>query len=115
MTFRKLTQAELCAEAAAAFGADTLNWAFKCPNCGDVAAMSDYPEKWRALVGQQCIGRILDENKDRARDPHGKFMGGRGCDWAAYGLLPGPWEVVVPADGDGPETSVYSFPLAVPA
>ncbi|MBB0232555.1 VVA0879 family protein, partial [Streptomyces calidiresistens] len=42
MTARTLTQAELLAEARAAFGNDPLTWAFRCPNCGDVATGQDF-------------------------------------------------------------------------
>lgn len=31
----------------------------------------------------------------------------RGCDWSAYGLIPGPWTILMP---DGQE--VPAFPLA---
>jgi hypothetical protein len=55
-----------------------------------------------ARAGQECIGRslgALDISKPR--------YDGRGCNWAAYGLLPGPWTIVM---DDGHE--VHSFPLA---
>lgn len=59
-------------------------------------------------AGQHCIGRdvgVLRKDRD-------KPYSGRGCDWAAYGLFRGPWEIVMPADGDKPQRSVWSFPLA---
>jgi hypothetical protein len=58
-------------------------------------------------TGQECIGRTL-----RRADPPGVE---RGCDWTAYGLIPGPWEIVFPAEGDVPEQSMRSFRLAEPA
>jgi hypothetical protein len=36
----------------------------------------------------------------------------RGCDWTAYGLIPGPWEIVFPAEGDVPGRTMRSFPFA---
>lgn len=103
---RKLTQAELIAEARERFGDDQNAWAFQCPSCGDVATVKDFIDLGAGTfpVGQDCIGRHLGALK----------MGytGRGCDWVAYGLLRGPWEVVLPAEGDQPERSVWSFPLA---
>lgn len=104
---RKLTQAELIAMATGRFGEDWKKWAFQCPNCGDVASFADFEAVGAdaAACGQHCIGRHYG-----ALSTKGKAE--RGCDWAAYGLLCGPWEVVVPADETGPERSVWSFPLA---
>lgn len=114
---RTLTQAELLAEARERFGQDPRDWAFRCPHCGDVAngrdfsrALADHPRTHADgskviasdVLGQECIGRTLGALKDRAE----KWTG-RGCDWAAYGLFRGPWEIVMP---DG--RSVWSFPLA---
>lgn len=107
---RKLTQAELVELATERFGGDWLTWAFKCPNCEDVASFQDFKDAGAdaALCGQECIGRHLGALTNRGNANYQ----GRGCDWAAYGLFRGPWEVVVPADGDRPERSVWSFPLA---
>ncbi len=54
---RKLTQAELCAEAAERFGPDPLAWAFQCPRCGDIAVADDFPQDERGRLGQECVGR----------------------------------------------------------
>ncbi|MFI1535485.1 VVA0879 family protein [Streptomyces anandii] len=104
---RELTQAELWAEARERFGRDTLNWAFQCPSCGDVATGEEIrdaltarpqvhsdshlragrPVEWTDVLGQQCIGRLLAE------------LGGstsRGCMFAAFGLIPAPWLVTLP-------------------
>lgn len=105
------------AEAAAAFGDDWLNWAFRCPHCGDVASFRDFKEAGgeASACGQECIGRTLGALKvDAAQYLAGKYTG-RGCDWAAYGLLAGPWQVIMPAEDGKPERKVWSFPLAVPA
>jgi hypothetical protein len=113
---RTLTQAELITEARARFGADPLAWAFQCPSCQDIATGADFREALAEhprrnlssgedviasdLLGQECIGRTLGA-LDR------KPYEGRGCDWAAYGLLAGPWTVALPNG-----RSMHSFPLA---
>ncbi len=110
------TQEELCAEAVRRFGKDPMKWAFQCPNCQDVAtgddfrkALADNPRTGRdgeplhvsAIVGQECIGRTLGALKKSIT------WDGRGCDWAAYGLFSGPWEITMP-DGH----TAWGFPLA---
>ncbi|NEA22643.1 VVA0879 family protein [Actinomadura bangladeshensis] len=118
---RKLTQAELVAEARARFGDDPLDWAFECPSCGDVAtgrdfreALAEHPRKNRDgsdtiasdVLGQECIGRTVGALKGPANDT-GKGQAKRGCDWCAYGFFPGPWEIILP---DG--RTMNGFPLA---
>lgn len=111
---RRLTQAELVAEARDRFGDDPLDWAFRCPTCGDVAtgrdfrqALADHPRERDGkptiasdVLAQECIGRTLGA---LGRDDYT----GRGCNWAAYGLIRGPWEVVLPNG-----SSAWGFPLA---
>lgn len=111
--YRKLTQDELLAEATTRFGSDPMRFAFKCPSCGDVASLQDFKDAGARpeQAGQQCIGRSLGALKKPA-GPGGKNANGRGCDWTAYGLFRGPWEIVLPAEGDKPERSVWGFPLA---
>jgi len=114
---RTLTQAELCAEAAERFGSNPLDWAFRCPSCGDVAtgqdfseALAERPRKNRDgeavtasdVIGQECIGRTLG-----ALSVPAKKYKGHGCDWCAYGLFPGPWTVVLPNG-----KTMHCFPLA---
>jgi hypothetical protein len=104
--YRKLTQAELLAEARARFGDDPLKWAFICPSCGDIAngedfstALTEHPRKRKDgepviasdVVGQECIGRTLG-----ALDKSDDEYTGRGCTWTAYGLFCGPWEIALP-------------------
>ena len=105
--YRKLTQAELLAESEARFGDDPLNWAFQCPNCGDIATARDFPEGSRERIGQECVGRHRGALRGPAGRNDGRGEADRGCDWCAYGLIGGPWSVVMP---DGRE--VGSFPLA---
>lgn len=113
---RKLTQAELFAELTERFGPDPLDWAFQCPSCGDVAtgydfraALAEHPGAHRGerviatdIFGQECIGRTLG-----ALDKDGPKYTGRGCNFAAYGFIPGPWAVELP---DGEEMRI--FPIA---
>ncbi len=108
MTARKLTQAELMAEAKALFGDDVKTYAFECPRCGDVASIGDFLDASldAGRAGQECIGRQLGALVKGA--PTNK----RGCDWAAYGLFHGPWEIVMPAEDNMPERTAWSFPLA---
>lgn len=115
---RKLSQAELVAEATERFGSDPLQWAFVCPSCGDVAngedfrkALAEHPRTnlrtdqpviASDVVGRECIGRTLG-----ALDKRRSAYSGRGCDWAAYGLFAGPWEIELP-NGH----SMHAFALA---
>lgn len=103
----KLTQQELIDKARDRFGPDAKLWKFRCMNCGDEACAQDFIDAGASVypVGQECIGRLvgaLDKPPTNTR----------GCDFAAYGLIPGPWEVVFPAEGDQPERTVRSFALA---
>lgn len=104
MAYRKLTQAEFETEATERFGGP-MRWAFRCPRCEDVATPRDFEQAGgeAGRAGQECIGRTL-----RQQDPGAE----RGCDWVAYGLVPGPWEIVMPAEGDQPERTLRAFPLA---
>jgi hypothetical protein len=100
---RKLSQAELVAEAKERFGDDPKAYAFLCPKCEDVATIADFIDVGEPdAAGQHCIGRNLGALKVLPDE-----WQGRGCDWTAYGLFGGPWTVVMP---DGRE--VHSFPLA---
>jgi hypothetical protein len=103
----RLTVDELLAEAKLRFGDDPMKFAFQCPTCKDVATLSE----WQAIgdqarAGQDCIGRASASERAAAG------INRKGCDWAAYGLFRGPWEIVLPADGDKPERSIAGFPLA---
>lgn len=95
------------------FGDSPADWAFVCPSCGDVAtgndfktALAEHPRAARdgepftadRLMGQECIGRTLGaltiarEVWD-ARRAAGEV---RGCDWVAFGFIPGPLQVELP-------------------
>ncbi|WP_019060040.1 VVA0879 family protein [Streptomyces prunicolor] len=117
---RTFTIDELWEEARARFGQDSLNWAFVCPGCKDVATGLDFrkalEERPRELpngkvaqysdfLSQECIGRTLGALS--------KGYSGRGCKWAAYGLLPGPWQVIFP-NLDKPRSCFALAPAPAP-
>lgn len=113
MDSRHLTQDELQDECIKRFGPDPAKWAFRCPSCDDVAVAADFSPFTKSgfgseLLGQECIGRHLGALSYKTQEEW-KASGGRGCDWAAYGLFHGPWFVKLP---NGKE--IPSFPLADP-
>lgn len=115
MTYRKLTLEEFHAEAKRLYPEGPRAVAFQCPSCNDIATVGEFVElNAGESAGQQCIGRDFGPMTRPRKRNSNKFTD-RGCDWAAYGLFRGPWEVVFPAEGDQPEHSVWSFPLAQPA
>lgn len=109
---RVLTQEELWAEARARFGEHSIDWAFQCPGCGDIAtgtqirdALAEHPRqaegrsrnvRYEEVLGQECIGRILGKTANR------------GCQYAAFGFIHGPWQVALPHR----TKPMYCFPLA---
>ncbi len=105
--YRKLTQEELAAEAAERFGPNPRDWAFQCPRCGDIAVVGDFPKGEEGRIGQECVGRWRGALHGPANADGGRAVAERGCDWTAYGLIRGPWEIVMP-DGH----SAWGFPLA---
>jgi hypothetical protein len=110
MATEKMTQAELLTRAKERFGENPLDFAFTCPSCGEVATIRDFIDAGDAsMAGQGCIGRLLGalKGKGSPTTDGGRSIATRGCDWAAFGLISGPWTVVMP---DGREVS--SFPLA---
>lgn len=113
-----VTLEELRAEAKRRFGDDPMNWAFVCPRCGDVATGADFREALAAAgstrpasaaLGQECIGRTIGA---LSRDRGGEKYEGRGCDWAAYGLVRGP--VIVTLD-NRKTMGAFDFAPEVPA
>jgi hypothetical protein len=119
--YRTISQPDLLALLRERFGPDPGDWAFVCPQCGDVATGREFShalasraftnsrtgENLQAsdMLGQFCIGRLLGA-LDRLQtiaayraDPTT-----RGCDWVAFGLFQGPWAILLP---DG--RSVPSF------
>jgi hypothetical protein len=113
----RMTQAEFLEALTNEFGQNPADWAFRCPACGDVATGRDFkaaleenprtkngePVLANEIMGQECIGRTLGALEASAS----AYTGKRGCDWTAYGLLPGPLEIEL-ADGQ----IIHSFPIA---
>lgn len=80
------------------------DWRFKCPMCGTEATPADFVEAHApnpySAAGQECIGRYrTDAMTDKPR----------GCDYAAYGLIPLPelTEVTMPGG-----RVIRAFPFA---
>ncbi|MBR2591577.1 MAG: hypothetical protein IKD62_01245 [Oscillospiraceae bacterium] len=50
------------------------DWRFKCPRCGNVATGHEFKDAGTEpdAMAQECIGR---------------YVNGKGCDWAAFGLF----------------------------
>lgn len=111
----KITQAELYELLCDRFGKNPANWAFTCPSCHDTATVTELQEALDAnprrrsddtkvesteIIGQECIGRSIGA---LANPP----TNDRGCHWVAFGLIRGPWEIVLP-DGN----SMWCFPVA---
>lgn len=94
-TWRQLTQPDFAKLAIARFGENATDWAYVCPNCGDVATARDFPPGARDRAGVECIGRHLGA-LDGAPGPKGREQATRGCNRAAYGPIPGPWTVEMP-------------------
>lgn len=107
---RLLTQQQLVDEARAAFGDDPEKWAFRCPSCGDVAVAQDFRDAGAdtGRLGQECIGRHLGALTGPPTTDGGRSIAKRGCDWCAYGLIPGPWTIRLSDDRE-----VSGFALAV--
>lgn len=107
----RITQEDLLAEAKLRFGDDPFAIAFRCPHCDDIATLADFRDLGAdpGRAGQECIGRTSGALSKKFAP--GEYKG-RGCSWAAYGLLRGPWEIVISAAGDQPERSIWGFPLA---
>lgn len=108
---KTMTRDELLDEARRRFGDDPVDMAFVCPRCGDVATVREFQKLGAgARAGSECIGRLLGALQGPRRpDRDGVVRGvaGRGCNWTAYGLWPGPWTIYVK-----PDVPVRSFALA---
>ena len=56
------------------FGRFIEDWKFKCPRCGNIASGQEFKDAGADTnsIYCECIGR---------------YVKGKGCDWAAYGLF----------------------------
>jgi hypothetical protein len=111
-----MTQQEWLAEGKRRFGTDLNDWRFQCVSCREVYSGADFAARGvdAAKAAQGCIGRVAGGreainlfgfHKSRPTAP-----GGRGCDYAAFGLIPLPGLVAVEMpDGTGP---ILAMPFA---
>ena len=82
---RRLTVDEWRAEAQERFGADEMQWRFKCPSCGYVAAIAD----WKAAGAHSgsaafaCIGRWTGATQEMLEPGPGP------CNYSGGGLIAG--------------------------
>lgn len=80
------------------YGKDRKDWKFICPTCRTVYSANS----------------IDPENKLNEWAPYsecpGRYKGGVGCDWCAYGLFSGPWAI----KRDDGVTYVFPFADMVP-
>lgn len=107
---KTMTRDELLAEARRRFGDDTDDIAFVCPRCGDVATVREFTKFGAgSRAGSECFGRLvgaLQGPRRPDRDGVVRGVAGRGCNWTAYGLFPGPWTIMIQG------VAVRSFALA---
>jgi hypothetical protein len=91
-----LSLADWRTEATRLFGPPAL-WRFCCPNCSTTFSVADlkFAGAKDGSAGQECIGRHLK---------------GRGCLYAAYGLIALPGLVAVQLDA----ATILAFPFAAP-
>ena len=92
------------AEATRRFGADALEWRFRCPACGHEQAIRECKEAGMPVdaVAFSCVGRWIEGSKD-AFERTGKGP----CTYAGGGLFRlNPITVVLP---DGKERTVFAF------
>lgn len=90
-------------EGARLFGPDKMNWRFKCPACGHVAATTDYRDAkaTEGAIGFSCVGRWSGVKREA-------FGNGPGpCNYAGGGLFKlNPLKVT---DMDGNEHDMFAF------
>jgi hypothetical protein len=70
----KYTKEEWLAEGERLFGTKYEDYRFKCPRCGNIATGQEFKDAGQNPNAMycECIGR---------------YVKGKGCDWAAYGLF----------------------------
>jgi hypothetical protein len=80
-----MTESAWRAEGALLFGPDPSQWKFRCPCCGHVAKVRDFPtdnEGASPMAGFSCVGRV---NPEVAREAFGEGAGP--CNYAGGGLI----------------------------
>lgn len=85
-----------------------MNWKFKCPMCGHIAAVRDFKEAGADspdCAYQECIGRYTGKGSPKEGDSSG-------CNWCSYGLFGIPNDNFCEVDTG--KTVVRIFPFADP-
>lgn len=107
MSANTFTQLQLLRMAVRQFGEDPRFFAYTCPSCGDVSCAQDFidigadPDR----AGQECVGRSLSAlSRALTSRDNGRSTTRRGCNRAAYGLIPAPWKIEY---GDGKYFHVF--------
>lgn len=107
------TEAQWHARAEELFGPNLRRWVFKCPACANEMSIARAEAEFPGLRGRgwrpeaECIGRYID-TPAALMILDGK-KSDRRCDWAAYGLLCGPWTVVIEREGKTRPVHVFEF------
>lgn len=88
------------------FGKNIMDWCYKCPMCGHVAAVKEFAElgvKDAANIAyEECIGRYTGKGSPQKGDSSG-------CNWAAYGLLGIPHGGVYIFTGEDKGAHIFDF------
>lgn len=76
------------------FGEDSKQWKFKCPICETSQSIRDFidagvdEDEARDSIAFECIGRHLPKEETQSAFKSGKkFITGKPCDYAGYGLF----------------------------
>ena len=110
----RLTHAEWLEAATQLYGADPLQWKFKCPICGNVQSLEQFKQVSAKpdSTYQECIGRYLPRSERRsAFGEHGAKKIEKPCDYAVYGLFSLPGLIVTDEHGDVP---IFAFADPLP-
>jgi len=86
------------------YGANVINWKFRCPMCNKVQTAQDLidagikRDKVDLYIGFSCIGRFNGKGKSPLKSKAANFPDG--CDWTLGGLLGGMGrEITIIKDG----------------
>jgi hypothetical protein len=104
-----MQHADWLAEGEQRFGADTMQWRFKCPSCGHVASVQDWLDAGAppGTVAFSCVGRYTGADGSNAF----KHAGGP-CNYTSGGLFVINRLSVMKEDGK--LTPVFEFAEAEP-
>ena len=102
-----MTYDEWVEKGIARFGANKMDWKFKCPSCDYVASMRDYKEAGAPVgaVAFSCIGRYKLAQQEAFTE--GLKKGTAPCNYTGGGLF--NINPVLVIDDDGEEHSMFDF------